>query len=142
MTIRFGQLAHRAGVSTRSWRYYEQEGLPESARTTGGQRYFDDGAVERVQLIQQLYAAGLPSRTIVDLLPCATAGLVTGGMYDKLQEQRALIEQRIADLMKAEAKLDGVLEHVRHVGIYDGNADTERRSTVDLAAEPGPSRHG
>lgn len=45
-------------------RYYEEQQLIDSTRTPGGQRQYVDGTVERVRLIHQFYAAGLPSRTI------------------------------------------------------------------------------
>jgi DNA-binding transcriptional MerR regulator len=104
----------------------------ESERSTGGQRQYDEGAVERVQLIQQLYAAGVPSRTIVDLLRCVSTGLVTGNMFEKLQHERSVIQQRIAELTKAKAKLDGVIEHVLQVGIYDEHSQAGH----DPAATP------
>jgi DNA-binding transcriptional MerR regulator len=116
--MRIGKLADQAGVSVRSLRYYEQQGLLDSTRTTGGQRVYEEGAVERVQLIQQLYAAGLPSHTIVDLLPCVSSGMVTGSMYDKIRHERDAIDQRIRALTAARDKLDGVIEHVLRVGIH------------------------
>ncbi|MEU5022967.1 MerR family transcriptional regulator [Streptomyces milbemycinicus] len=68
--MRIGELAARAGVSVRSLRYYEEQGLLTSTRSASGQRHYTDGEVERVTFIQRLYAAGLSSRTIVELLPC------------------------------------------------------------------------
>ncbi len=91
----------------------------DSNRTAGGQRTYEEGAVERVQLIQQLFAAGLPSHTIVDLLPCVSTGMVTSSMFDKIRHEREAIEQRITELTAARDKLDGVLEHVLSVGIYE-----------------------
>lgn len=49
--MRIGQLARRSGVSVRALRYYEEQRLLESARTSGGQRDYPDEALERVQLI-------------------------------------------------------------------------------------------
>lgn len=51
--MRIGEVAERAGVSTRALRYYEEQGLLESDRTSSGQRSYAEAAVERVQLIQQ-----------------------------------------------------------------------------------------
>lgn len=68
--MRIGELARRTGVSQRSLRYYEQQGLLASDRTPGGQREYPERAVDRVIRIQELYAAGLTSRTIASLLPC------------------------------------------------------------------------
>lgn len=45
-----------------------------SDRTPSGQRIYPESAVERVRLIQQFFTAGLPGRTIVQLLPCVDTG--------------------------------------------------------------------
>lgn len=71
--MRIGELAAAGGVSVRSLRYYEEQGLLTSVRSPSGQRHFKDTDVDRVVFIQRLYAAGLSSRTIKDLLPCVDA---------------------------------------------------------------------
>ncbi|GAA1173565.1 MerR family transcriptional regulator [Ornithinimicrobium humiphilum] len=71
--MRIGELADATGVSARSLRYYEQEGLIEAHRDGRGWRCFDAEAVDRVILIQHLFAAGLSSSVIVELLPCLAA---------------------------------------------------------------------
>lgn len=71
--MRIGELADASGVSPRSLRYYEEIGLIRSQRTQGGWRDFDDSMVERVVMIQHLFAAGLCSATIKELLPCLEA---------------------------------------------------------------------
>ncbi|KOG89634.1 MerR family transcriptional regulator [Streptomyces varsoviensis] len=119
--MRIGELARRSGVSVRSLRYYETQKLLESTRTAGGQRDYAEGAVGRVELIQQLYAAGLPSGTIVELLPCVTTGLATQGMLDQLMTERAHIATRIDELGKAKEKLDRVIEQVIAAGIVSGD---------------------
>lgn len=67
--MRIGELAEATGVSARSLRYYEEQGLIRSSRTSGGWRDFDAASVERVVMIQHLLAAGLSSATIDQLLP-------------------------------------------------------------------------
>lgn len=71
--MRIGELAEASGVSTRSLRYYEEQRLIRSERTPGGWRDFDTSMVERVVMIQNLFAAGLRSATINELLPCLEA---------------------------------------------------------------------
>lgn len=71
--MRIGQLAEASGVSPRSLRYYESLGLIRSARTAGGWRDFETSMVDRVVLIQHLFAAGLGSSTVSQLLPCLDA---------------------------------------------------------------------
>jgi DNA-binding transcriptional MerR regulator len=103
-------------VSERSLRYYEQQGLLLSERTPGGQREYAERAVDRVVLIQQLFAAGLHSRKIAELLPCmrdpdggpnerATPELLT-----ELTAERGRIDRMIADLTRSRAVLDDVIE--------------------------------
>lgn len=75
--MRIGELAARAGVSVRALRYYEEQHLLTPERSPSGQRHYPEASVEQVGVIQQLYAAGLSSRTIVALLPCVVDGLAT-----------------------------------------------------------------
>lgn len=110
--MRIGQLARRSGVSVRALRYYEEQRLLESTRTTGGQRDYPDEAMERVQLIQDLFAAGLSSRTVVELLPCVSTGVATPDMLDQLIVERDRIAARIQDLTRAKTKLGHVIENV------------------------------
>lgn len=53
--LRIGEAAQRAGVSTRTLRYYEQLGLlPEAPRTPGGNRSYTDHDVETLLRIRDL----------------------------------------------------------------------------------------
>src|SRR6266540_3638777 len=58
--MRIGELATRAGVTTRTVRYYEGLGLLESARReTSGHRQYDEGALARLAKIDWLKRMGL-----------------------------------------------------------------------------------
>ncbi|MET9630338.1 MerR family transcriptional regulator [Lentzea sp. NPDC006480] len=98
--MRIGELSEASGVSTRSLRYYESQGLIRSARTAGGWRDFDRSAVERVVMIQHLLAAGLSSATIGELLPCleATAEERTGAMEVLLAQEVRRLEGKRRDI--------------------------------------------
>jgi DNA-binding transcriptional MerR regulator len=108
--MRIGELAEKAGVSVRALRYYEEQGLLVSARSGSGQRLYELKAVDRVQLIQHLYAAGLASRTIAELLPCVDAKVSTPESRARLQEQRDRLNQQIADLTATRDRLDAIIE--------------------------------
>jgi DNA-binding transcriptional MerR regulator len=112
--VRIGDVAERTGVSTRALRYYEEQGLLPADRTATGQRIYAEAAVERVQLIQQLYAAGLASRLIVELLPCVDKGEATEESMAILTRERDRITASIAELEKARAQLDRVIEVSLH----------------------------
>ena len=53
--MRIGDLSAATGASARSLRYYEQQGLLASERSSGGQRHYPESAVERVTLISEPY---------------------------------------------------------------------------------------
>lgn len=69
--MRIGELARATGVSTRSLRYYEEQGLLPASRRANGYRDYGEQAVQVVAFIQDLYRAGLPSEVIRRILPCA-----------------------------------------------------------------------
>ncbi|MEU4336969.1 MerR family transcriptional regulator [Micromonospora lupini] len=107
--MRIGELATSTGVSVRALRYYEEQALLIPARSGGGQRHYDEAAVDRVQLIQTLYAAGLSSRTILALLPCVDAKVNTPQSRALLNAERGRIDQQINQLIQARARLDAVI---------------------------------
>lgn len=108
--MRIGELADRTGASVRSLRYYEQRGLLRSTRTAGNQREFDDSAVERVQLIRSLLAAGLTTETIDDVLPCMSEpASQTPRLTRTLLAERARLDAEIARLEATRRLLDGVI---------------------------------
>ncbi|ADB32851.1 transcriptional regulator, MerR family [Kribbella flavida DSM 17836] len=113
--MRIGELARRTGVSERSLRYYEQQGLLVSERTGGGHREYAERAVDRVILIQELFAAGLHSHKIAELLPCmrdpdgAPNERATPELVTELTAERDRIDRMIADLTRSRAVLDEVI---------------------------------
>jgi DNA-binding transcriptional MerR regulator len=109
VTMRIGELAARAGVSVRALRYYEEQGLLAATRSSGGQRHYAEKAVDRVQLIQSLYGAGLASRTIAELLPCVDAQVSTPESRAILGAERDRIDRQITELTQARNRLDSVI---------------------------------
>lgn len=107
--MRIGQLAARGGVSVRALRYYEEQGLLSAERSPSGQRHYAESAVDQVRLIQQLYAAGLSSKTIVGLMPCVIDGRATPTLLRRLAVERAHVDQRISDLIHVRDRLDSVV---------------------------------
>lgn len=107
--MRIGEVARRSGVSVRALRYYEEQGILRSERGPGGQREFDEGAVDRVRLFQQFYAAGLSSRRIAELLPCVETGATNAGQRAMLVHERGRIVERIDALDAALARMDDLI---------------------------------
>ncbi|MEU6797951.1 MerR family transcriptional regulator [Nonomuraea wenchangensis] len=107
--MRIGELAARSGVSVRALCYYEEQGLLEADRSGSGQRHYPASAIERVHLIQMLYAAGLSSRTIAELLPCVEAKVSTPESRARLFAERDRIDAQIAGLTRTRDRLDAVI---------------------------------
>ena len=112
--MRIGDVAQRTGVSTRALRYYEEQGLLGSQRTSTGQRTYTESAVERVELIQQFFTAGVPSRTILQLLPCVESGHASPEVFEVLEAERARITSAMDDLAAARTALDRMMHIARH----------------------------
>jgi DNA-binding transcriptional MerR regulator len=109
--MRIGELAAQSGVSVRSLRYYEEQALLYSTRSERGQRLYSTSAVDRVRLIQQLYAAGLSSRALRELLPCIETPIekYTPLLRDRLISERDRIDGQIAELIQTRVRLDDVI---------------------------------
>lgn len=63
-----GQLAKLAGVSARTLRYYEEEGLLRPSRAESGYRVYAANDAKRLAYILSMRACGLPVATIRSLL--------------------------------------------------------------------------
>ncbi|SFW78712.1 MerR family transcriptional regulator [Amycolatopsis australiensis] len=109
--MRIGELAARTGASVRSLRYYEQQGLLTSTRSAGGQRTYTESEVERVGFIQRMFAAGLTSRTIAELLPCVDSpGRETSdAAEERMLRERDRLTRHIAELIRTRDSLDELI---------------------------------
>jgi DNA-binding transcriptional MerR regulator len=108
--IRIGEVARGADVSVRAVRYYEQQGLLTAERSPSGQRLYRQDAVARVRFFQQMYAAGLTSRNIAELLPCIESGHTDVDQRAMLHAERERIQAKVDDLQAALDRLDEVIE--------------------------------
>ena len=114
--MRIGELARLTAVSERSLRYYEQQGLLSATRTPGGHREYPPTSVDRVVRIQELFAAGLNSATIAELLPCmrdadgGPSAEATPWLERELIAQRDRLDRAIDDLARSREVLDDVIE--------------------------------
>lgn len=109
--MRIGELAAATNVSPRSLRYYEQQGLLRPERTAGGQRVYSLSSVDRVIRIQELFAAGLCSSRIGQLLPCldAPADERNSFLTDALSAQRQRLDDALRDVERARDTLDALI---------------------------------
>ncbi|GAB1515913.1 MerR family transcriptional regulator [Actinophytocola sp. KF-1] len=112
--MRIGELAKRTGVSERSLRYYEEQGLLAPTRTPAGYRVYAESDVDVVRHVQMLLAAGLNTAFIREVLPCMVDtgdGLAPGcpELLPHLRKERDRITVAIDGLSTARTLLDGVI---------------------------------
>lgn len=108
--MRIGELAARSGVTTKTLRFWEAEGLlPGPARTPSGYRDYAADIIDRLSFIRHAQAAGLTLAEIRQILaisddgepPC---GHVTGLIHQRLDE----VDRRIRELNETRQRLDGL----------------------------------
>lgn len=115
--MRIGELARLTGVSARSLRYYEQQGLLHSTRSGGGQRYYTASEIARVEIIRRLFDAGLSSKVIARLLPCVDSDDtdVAEDAFSTMVGERDRLSADIARLAGTRDALDVLIEaNTRH----------------------------
>jgi MerR family transcriptional regulator, redox-sensitive transcriptional activator SoxR len=98
--LMIGEVASRSGVAPSALRFYEEEGLIVSRRTTGNQRRYERAVLRRVALIQAGRAAGIPLERIrAALLSLPAHRTPTRRDWERLSRGwREDIDRRIATL--------------------------------------------
>ena len=91
-------------------RYYEEQRLLVPERTPAGQRTDTDDAAERVRTIQQLYAAGLSSSRIAELIPCMDTDTTTDHQVAMLKAEHARISAQVERLTATLARLGDLID--------------------------------
>jgi DNA-binding transcriptional MerR regulator len=93
--MRIGELAERAGVSTRALRYYEEQGLISARRADNGYREYEESDVRLVAEIRALLAAGFSLDDSRPFVACLRAGHETGG---SCPESVAVYRRRLTEI--------------------------------------------
>jgi DNA-binding transcriptional MerR regulator len=117
--MKIGEASRASGVSARSLRYYEDEGLIVPGRSGNGYRDYCRSTVDRVRVIRSLLESGLPVRLIREVLPHLTAapdadaGAVCAEFLREVEDYRDRLAARIAGLSEQQAALDAYLREAR-----------------------------
>jgi DNA-binding transcriptional MerR regulator len=118
-----GELAERAGTSTRTLRYYEAQGLVQPRRSANGYRQYDDAELRVVHEIRSLLAAGFGLDDIKPFVACLRAG----------NESGHVCPDSVVVLRRKLAEVDGYLERLtevrRQLGTQLEQAITHREKT-------------
>jgi DNA-binding transcriptional MerR regulator len=113
--MRIGELAKRAGVSTKTIRYYEDiELLPEPARSANDYRDYGPEDVERLLFIRDAQATGLTLDEIGFILDIRGRGESTcAHVVDLLDAHLEELDRHIDELQRTRRHLAALTEHAR-----------------------------
>ncbi|MET9491019.1 MerR family transcriptional regulator [Nocardia sp. NPDC006630] len=121
--MQISEASRATGVSARSLRHYEAEGLIVSGRCSNGFRDYCRSTIDRVLVIRSLRESGLPVRLIREVLPYLT-GEPGGGdavceeFLREVQTYRDRLAARAADLAAQQAALDAYLRTARRTAVW------------------------
>ncbi|MFJ7202472.1 MerR family transcriptional regulator [Streptomyces sp. NPDC098789] len=107
--MRIGELAERAGTTTRTLRYYEDRGLLPARRTGNGYRSYDEDDLRLLREIRVLQDFGFELEETRPFVDCLRAGHPAG---DACPASLAVYRRKLAELDSLIGKLADVRDQV------------------------------
>ncbi|MER7843402.1 MerR family transcriptional regulator [Kitasatospora sp. NPDC096077] len=135
--MRIGELAERAGTTTRALRYYEQLGLLPARRAGNGYRAYGEEDLRLLREIRMLQDFGFGLEETRPFVECLRAGHPEG---DSCPASLEVYRRKLAELDECIARLRDVREQVsgqfeRAVRARDELASAEQSPLCELAKE-------
>ncbi len=105
------EVAHRSGFAASALRFYEDKGLIEASRTTGGQRRYGRTVLRRLAFIRAASNVGLSLDEIATELATLPAGRSPNAEdWRRISEDwRARLDEQIAAIEALRDRLDGCI---------------------------------
>ncbi|MFF8915089.1 MerR family transcriptional regulator [Streptomyces sp. NPDC015032] len=128
--MRIGELAERAGTTTRTLRYYESRGLLPARRAGNGYRAYDEDDLRLIQQIRTLQDFGFELEETRPFVECLRAGHPAG---DACPASLAVYRRKLGEL-------DSLIEQLRAVRAQVGAqlARAELEAAAELPGGPEP----
>ena len=122
-----GEVARLFHMSVSSLRHYESIGLlsPEYINPDSGYRYYSTRQFEVLNTLRYLRALDMPLPEIADFLQNRDAETIE----QKLRQQKAVVEQKLAELSRIERKIDHRLSQLQ-------DAKSARLDEIELIQTP------
>ena len=116
--LTIGAASRRTGLSTRTIRFYEGEGLaPAPRRSQSGYRLYSEADVMRLQLVgrARLLGLSLPAiRNLVDKALSADCAAFSDELHAVIARQRAEVQSRLDELTALRDELADLERHIEH----------------------------
>ncbi|MER5768798.1 MerR family transcriptional regulator [Streptomyces sp. NPDC001985] len=124
--MRIGELARRAGTTTRTLRYYESRGLLPARRAANGYRAYDESDLRLLQQIRTLQDFGFDLEETRPFVECLRAGHPSG---DSCPASLAVYRAKLGEL-------DTLIEQLRSVRDQLGSQLARAESELTAGPEP------
>lgn len=113
--MRIGELAERAGTTTKTLRFYEQSGLlPAPDRTASGYRDYDPAVLGRLAFVRAAQAAGLTLAEVREVVRVReTQGPPCAHVAALLDAHAADLDARLRELTALRQEVEGLRARAR-----------------------------
>ncbi|MCM3702668.1 MerR family transcriptional regulator [Paenibacillus macerans] len=131
--MKIGELSKATGVSIRSLRYYEEQGLITSERLNNGYRDYHSLTAEQVKTIQFYLSLGLTTQQIAGFLQCVMTSQeafcreIMPVYRSKLKEITEQIELLQTIKSNLEERIHYILEENPEMEMMEYDDQTDRR---------------
>ena len=111
--MKIAEVSKQDGLSADTRRYYERIGLlPSVTRNASGVRDYGEQDCARVQFVKCMRGAGVSIEALIEYMQLFEQGEHTAAARKTLlEEQRELVEKRIADMQAGLDRLNGKIEN-------------------------------
>ena len=115
--MKIAEVSKRYGLSADTLRYYERIGLlPDVTRNASGIRDYSEQDCARVEFVKCMRAAGVSIEALVEYMDLFEQGEQTAAARKAiLEEQRGLVERRIADMQAGLDRLNAKIENYEEI---------------------------
>ena len=105
--LRIGEVAQRAGVSTKAIRFYERKRvLPPPQRAANGYRLYTEDAVEMLSFVKQATGLGLTLAEIKDIVAIRRGGRPPCDHVHRLLNDKAVeLDRKLQDLIEVRDRI-------------------------------------
>jgi DNA-binding transcriptional MerR regulator len=99
--LKIGELARRAGVTTKAVRFYERKGiLPPPRRAANRYRVYGNEALDRLRFVKRAAGLGLTLAEIRDIIAIRQGGRPPcAHVHQLLRDKAAELDRKLADLL-------------------------------------------
>jgi MerR family transcriptional regulator, Zn(II)-responsive regulator of zntA len=121
--LKIGEVARRAGVGVETLRFYERSGLlNRPARTDGGYRLYDAGALKRLEFIKRAQSLGFTLEEIKRIIAESRAGQrPCAEVRETVRRRLAELDEQMAQIRRYRNALAATLRQWDEKGFADGD---------------------